>query len=182
MRRLNQDSGFTLIEAMIVVALTGVMLVVLTQFFLGGNQVYKSQNAELDVNMSTRSGLDDVDAYVRQANQLLDSHDVHTAGSTVLILELTSVNASSQLVLGAVDRVAYYYSGSDLYRQIYANAASVRQSSIRRIATDITSLAFTYDNATYSAVTSVETAMTSSRAGSKDIRTITVTSKSRLRN
>ncbi|HYC29162.1 MAG TPA: prepilin-type N-terminal cleavage/methylation domain-containing protein [Chitinophagaceae bacterium] len=179
---MKKQQGFTLMEAVIVVALLGFLMVVITQFFLGSNRIYQNQTAELGVNFSARSALDDIDAQVRQASQTLGTYDIHTAGPDVLILEIPAVNASNQLVPAAYDHIVYYMNGTNLMKQVYGDPASVRQSQLRSIGQNISTVNFTYNHADYAQVTQVDTSLNISSSAGLDTRTLNISSKSYIRN
>ncbi|MBX4187758.1 MAG: prepilin-type N-terminal cleavage/methylation domain-containing protein [Candidatus Doudnabacteria bacterium] len=174
--------GFTLIEMIFVMALFSFMMLALTQFFLGSSRIYSSQNAELDVNMSARSALDDIDAYVRQATQVTDSYTIYATGATTLILQVQSINGANQLISGSYDHVVIYLVGSTLYREIFPDAGSSRQDGARVIGSNISTLNFTYDNASLPLVTTVTTDLTVTKDLNRDVQEIIISSKSRLRN
>jgi prepilin-type N-terminal cleavage/methylation domain-containing protein len=179
---MRRASGFTLIEVIIVVALVSVMLVVLAQFFFSTSTLYRKENADLAVNYAARAGLDDVDSYVRQATQTIDSYAPYTAGPDVLILEIGALSDSNQLVPGAYDKVIFYLSGSSLWREIVADPASTRTSGSRVMAENISSLTFTYDNVDFAQVTTVETSMDIMQNTGRETVRLNISSKSRLRN
>lgn len=178
----KNSAGFSLMEAIIVIALVSVILVMLSQFFLGGNQTYRLQKAEISVNYSARAGLDDIDSYVRQAAQVLNSYDVYTAGSAVLILEIPSLSASNQIIPATNDHVVYYMDGTKLLRQIYVDPASIRLAGTKLVAENISSIEFILDNVDYAQVTEVETEMVITENTGRENKTLSITSKSRLRN
>jgi prepilin-type N-terminal cleavage/methylation domain-containing protein len=174
--------GFTLIEVVIVVALTGIIMVVLTEFFFTTNQIYKSQNAELGVNMSARASLDDIDAYVKQATQVVDTYSTYSTGPTALILEIQSIDGSGQLIPGVYDKVVYYMTGNSLFREIFPDPASSRLPGGKLLGRYISTLEFTYDNASMPQVSVVTINMTIAESAGRETRDITISSKSRLRN
>jgi prepilin-type N-terminal cleavage/methylation domain-containing protein len=180
---MTKNKGFTLIEAVIVVALLGVMMVVITQFFLGSNELYNSQNAELDVNFASRNGLDDIDASVRQATQVMEFYDTHASGPTVLILEVPAINVSNQIIPAVFDYIVYFLDGNVLNKQIYVDPASSRRAEATRgVAHNITTLTFTYNDPNFVQVTEVETNMEINRQFARSSRTLNISSKSYLRN
>lgn len=183
MRNKPGDSdGFTLVEMLVVVALLGALMLVLTEFFLGSNRVYQTQSAELGVNMSARTALDDIDIYVRQATQVVSSFGSYATGPSQLILQVQSVNSSGQLVPGEYDHVVFHLNGQTLYRDITPSSASAREAGSKAIGTDIQSLNFTYDNASLPQVSAVTTDLTVSKNMGRDTQRIVISSKARIRN
>src|SRR5262245_20338234 len=113
--KLNNQWGFTMIELIIVVALIGVMLVVLATFYFTSNRMVDSQNLDLNIGHSARTSLDEIDTYIRQAATTISTYDTFNAGSTVLILEIQSVDSSNILISGTYDRVVIYQQGSQVF-------------------------------------------------------------------
>jgi len=180
---INKNSfGFTVIELTVVVAIVGICSLILVDSFIGHNRIYKTETAELNVTSDARGALDDIDNYVRQATRTLSSYSTYTAGSQVLILQIQSVNSSNQLVPGTFDNVVYYLSGSDLVRTIYPDASSTRVSGTKKLASNVTGLSFTYDNADYSLVQTVATNLSITENAGNASRSITLTSDAKLRN
>jgi len=178
----NFKSGFTLIEVVIVIGLVSVCSIILSQLFIGQNRLYNSETAELDITGDARTALDDIDSYVRQSNRALSSFSTYTAGSQVLILQIQSINSSNQLIAGTFDNVVYYLSGSGLFRQVFPNVASSRSAITKKLASGVNSLTFTYNNADYSLVTEVQVDTTVQENVSGQTRSITLSSKAKLRN
>jgi prepilin-type N-terminal cleavage/methylation domain-containing protein len=175
------DYGFTLIEVIVVVALFAVCSVVLTSLFIGQNRIYKTQTAALNITADARIALDDIDNYLRAANRTLAGYSSYTAGPQVLILQIQSVNSSNQLVPGTFDNVVFYLSSGSLVRQIFPNAASTRIATTKKLASNVTGLVFTYNNASYALVTQVSTDLTIQENAGVQTRAITVSSKAKLR-
>jgi prepilin-type N-terminal cleavage/methylation domain-containing protein len=174
--------GFTLIEMIIVIGIMSVVMVVLSQMFLGTERTYRTQNAELNVNFAARSTLDDIDAYVRQATKALGTYTTYTAGPSVLILEIPSVNSSNQLVPGTYDKVVFTFSANRVERIVIADAASTRLSNTKLLADNVTDLTFTYNNADFAQVTKVQTDISVIETSGRDTRSIDVSTISYMRN
>ncbi len=67
MRRAAGETGFTLIEVMIAVALLGVGLSFITQMFLGGYRLWKRSFDELIIQRQARTGLSFITQALREA-------------------------------------------------------------------------------------------------------------------
>ncbi len=177
-----KQTGFTLIEVIVVVAISAICFGVLVDLFIGHNRLYKSTTAEINVTSDGRIATEDVSSYIRQASRTLPSYSSYTAGPQVLILQVQSINSSDQLIAGTYDHVVFYLSGSDLLRQVFPNAASARPAQTKRIAASVNSMAFTYNNADYSLVTNVAIDITLQETAGAQTRSNTVSAKARLRN
>jgi hypothetical protein len=111
----------------------------------------------------------------------LNTYGAFTTGAAELVVSVQSVNASNQLIPGTFDTVVFYMNGTSMYREVFPDAASSRLEGTKLLGTDISSLAFTYDNVNLAAVTLVTTDITVVKQ-TREARDITVSSKSRLRN
>lgn len=178
----QENYGFTLIETLLVLLMMGIGIVVLTNMFISHNRLYRSQSAELDITSSVRSVLDDIDNNVRPAHRTLGSYGAYTASSTTLILQVQAVDPSDILISNTWDYVVYHISGTSLIREIIADPSSSRVSSTRTLASNVSSITFTYNNANYDLVTQVTTSLTSAESTGIQNRTYTGTTKSILRS
>lgn len=178
----SHQSGFTLIELIVVIALVGVVSYVLVDMFLGQHKIYKTQTAELNITNDARATLDDIDAYVRSARQVLATYSSYNTGTQILVLEVQSINASNQLIAGTYDTVVFYLTGSNFYRQIFPAASSIRPAGTKKLASNVTGLAFSFNNADPTLATQVTTDLTLQESAGQQTRSITASSKSYLRN
>ena len=126
--------------------------------------------------------MDDIDNYVRQSNRTLSTYSTFNAASDVLILQIQSVNAASQLVAGKYDYVVYSLTGSNFNRQIFPDPASARVAVTKRLANKVVSLTFTYSDPAYPLVKQVNTSITITESVGFQSRTINISSQSKLRN
>jgi len=153
-----------------------------TNLFIGQNRIYKVETAELNITGDSRTSLDDIDNFVRQTTRVLASYSTYVGGPQVLILQIQAINSSNQLLPGVYDYVVYYLSGTNLLRQIFPNVASARPAIIKKLASNVNSLNFTYDNVNFTLVRTVTTDITLQENSGVQNRAITISSKSTLRN
>lgn len=180
---MKKEFGFTLIEVILVVFLVGALSLVVSSLFLGQDKIYHTQMMEFGVTSDARTALDDIDAYVRSADVVLATYGSYTTGSQTLILQVPSVNASSQIIPATFDFVVFKLNGSTLNQITTANAASTRVSGTRKLATRVTGLVFSYDNSNKALVKQVTTDLTAEESyPGVPSKSITVSSKSKLRN
>ena len=175
-------NGFTIIEIVVVLGIIAICAGILVTLFVDHNRLYKSETAELNITADARIALDDIDNYVRQSNRTLSSYSTFTAGPQVLILQIQSVNASRQLIAGTYDNVVFYLSSGSLLFQVFPNVASTRVALTKKIASNVTNLTFTYNNASFDLVTEVSTSLTILESAGIQNRSITLSSKAKLRN
>lgn len=180
--RQNKQNGFTLIEVVVVVALVAMASYILIDLFLGQHKLYKTQTAELNITNDARLTLDEIDLYVRQGNRVLSAYGSYTTGPQSMIIQVQSFNSSGRLIAGTYDQIVFYMMGTDLFRQVFSDPASSRQSGVKKLASHVSGFNLTYNSADFSSVTEVITDLTLQEWATYQNRAITVSSKSNLRN
>jgi hypothetical protein len=153
--------AFTLIETVIVIAITTMMMLAIAVLYINFNLLYTYQQTFVATTRAAGSAVNAIGAVTLPADQVLASHafasGTISSGATALVLELPTIDSSGNTVVGKYDYIALYLTGTDLYRKIEADATSSRTSSTKRVATLVNSLTFTYDNADFTKVTKVDT-------------------------
>ena len=151
--------GFTLIETVIVIAITTMALFALVNLFILFNATYGYQQAFIATAGAAGTAMNALEAAVLPARRVLASRDfsgtAYASGPTALVLELPAIDSSGDIIPEMSDYVAFYTSGAILYRLTEANAGSARASGVKQLSATLNSLAFTYDNADFTQVTSV---------------------------
>ncbi len=153
------NRGFTLIETFIVIALSTIAMVALTNLFLIFNSVYGYQQAFMAAAGSAGGAMNAFEAAVLPADQVLASHTfggtTYSSSANTLVLSLPAVDSSGNIIAGTEDYVAFYSSSTNLYRLTAAGAGSSRISGQKQLSTTLSSITFTYDNADFTKVTNV---------------------------
>lgn len=151
--------GFTLIETVIVIAITTMMMLAIVALYINFNSLYAYQQTFITTIKSAGGAINAIGDASLPADQVLASHvfsnGTISSGTTALALELPTIDTSGNIVAGKHDYIGFYLTGSDLYQRIEADATSVRTSSTKRVATLVNELSFTYDNVDFTKVTSV---------------------------
>ncbi|HEV8601352.1 MAG TPA: prepilin-type N-terminal cleavage/methylation domain-containing protein [Patescibacteria group bacterium] len=179
---LKKSGGFTLIELVVVIALVVGVSLVLVNLFIGQNRIYKTQTSELNVTNGARTALDEVDALVRAADQVVASFSTYNTGPQTLVLQTPSINAQNQIIPATFDNVVFYLSNGDLMRLVGANPSSSRAGGTKKLAGGVTSLNFTYDNGNFALVKQVSTDLTVTESAGSQTRSVSASSKAKLRN
>jgi len=154
MKRLNAyvQQGFTIVETVITISIFMVILLAFFNLYSHYNNVFNSQQAISKVAGSATLAMSDMQNYILQADQVASSHTfsstVYTSGANTLVLELPAINSSGDIVTEKFDYVAFYTSGAKLYRLLSTDAASNRSPGLKQLSDSLSSLVFTYDNAT----------------------------------
>ena len=184
----KNTKGFILTEMVVAIPLLIIISLFLAYLFIYQYWIFNTQNAELNITSEARIALDTVSTAVRGANRVLSSYSTYTAGPQTLILQVQSIDSSSQLISGINDTFVFYLSGTDLMMSVSPGSGSSRSAMSKTLATsiDVNSFAFSYDNQNYSLVKVVTTTI----AVTADVRTqvglktrsIVLTSEAKLRN
>lgn len=151
--------GFTLLEAVIVIGMSVIALIALTNLFLIFNAMYGYQQAFMATAGSSGAAMNAFEAVILPADQVLASHNfngtTYSSAATVLVLELPAIDSSGNTLPSAKDYVVFYASSENLYRLMQADASSARVSGLKKLSTTLSSLSFTYDNSDFTKVTNV---------------------------
>lgn len=153
------NRGFTLIETVIMIAISVIAFTALANLFFIFNTLYGYEKAFTASAGSASAVMNAIEAAVLPSDAVLASHSfsgtTYASDSDTLVLSLPSIDAEGDLVEGVRDYVAFYASSTELYRRVEADAASTRPSGTTLLSTSLDSLSFTYDSAVFAEVTNV---------------------------
>ncbi len=156
-----KNRGFTLTETVIVIGLYVVILLAITNAYLSFTRLYAYQQTFVPVAQSAGGALNAITTAVLPASRVLAQYTfsgtTRSSNATTLVLESPSINSSGGVIAGTSDYIAFYLSGTDLYRVTSIGAGSVRTAGTKRVGSMVNSLTFTYDNADFALVTKVDT-------------------------
>lgn len=154
-----KKKGFTLIETVVVIAISVIALAALVNLFLIFNTTYGNQQAFMAAAGSAGGAMNAFEAAIMPADHVLASHSfsgtTYSSGATVLVLSLPVVDGSGNIITGVEDYIAFYSSSAKLYRLTQAGTGSVRVSGLKELSSTLNSISYTYDNADFTKVTNV---------------------------
>lgn len=144
--------GFTLIEAIVYLAIASIILVIITQIFISQSQIYDTETSRVDIDLYAKQALNrivtnSVSALGVVATQAI-SGDTYTASSSTLILKLPAIDLNQNLISNKYDYVVFYLEPTDqtkLYLKMDADPSSSRQDAATLLATFVESLNFRYN-------------------------------------
>lgn len=143
--------GFTLLEAIVVIAISTVMLIVLVDLYRAYSRMYGYQKAAADTAGSATVIANELQEWVLQSKGILASGifsgATYTTDSDTLVLSIPSVDSLGNTLTNTYDLVIFYTSGTNVYRILSPNAASSRVANTKTLTTTLASLSFTYNNA-----------------------------------
>jgi len=186
-KRLN--SGFTLIETLIVIVLFALTATVIVNLFLGQNGLYRYYTAEVKSTGRARLALDRIDMVARESDAVLASYNFggtdYFSGTDTLILRQQSIDNSDNFVSGSFDYTVFFRDPSDprtLRELTEVGALSKRQAIDRVLSSSIESFTLTYDSPSFSTVENIDIEITASENFSGSTATTTIFSSVKLRN
>lgn len=156
----KEEHGVTIVELLIVVAIFSILLLFLVNFFIGYNNSFNYLQATIGISQSTGFFINAVGSAIRQADQIVASRSFsgtnYTSNSTALILELPSIDDSSNVISGKYDYMVFYLNNQSIYWLIESDVSSSRKSSLQRLSNDVSSLSFVYNSQDVTAATKVD--------------------------
>lgn len=156
---MSGSRAFSLIEVIIVVAISALVAGALANIFFYYNSSYLYQNASVNVSSSAASFLNEMSELALQAKTISTSRAVsgttYTTGSTTVVFELPAMNSSGDVLPNAYDYAILYATSTHLYRILDVHGSSVRKASTVQYSDVLSNLTLTYDNATPANATSI---------------------------
>jgi len=181
-----RNAGATLVETVVLVAITVAVLVALVNLFFIFNTIFGYQQAFMATAGSAGASLNALEASVLPAEHVLASRNfsgtTYSSATSTLVLELPTVDNEGDIVSGAKDYVVFYASSTELYRLVEANGASARKSGRTLLSSTLSFLSFTYDNANFAQVTRVVAEIETGRQFKEDVIQSTLRGEWHLRN
>ncbi len=141
-RTRNPAKGMTLIELLIVIAISGIIVIALLSMYVGGMKYFYNQNSKADTIEDSRMPMAWVSRDIRDASQVFDGTltvydgSSYTTGENCLVLEVPSLDALGN-VSATLDFIIYEWTGNRLFRVIDADDASARQDGRRVLADNL---------------------------------------------
>lgn len=144
--------GLTLIELLIVVAISAVILIALLSLYMTGQKYFFNQNMRADTIEDSRMPMAWISRDAREANQVLDgpitayNGSPYSTGETTLVLEVPSLDGTGAIIPGTTDYIIYTFSpnGRRLQRIVDGDAASSRDDRTRVMADNVNAFTLHY--------------------------------------
>lgn len=151
--------GFTLIEVVIVIALSVSVMAALSLLILTFNKTATYDQASAQSSDSASTIMREIESLVAPADAVLQSYTfasgTYTSTSTSLVLEIPSIDSSGNIIANTHDYAAFYTVGTtSAYRLLQPNASSARASGTKLLSSTVSSLTFTYNNSDFTKVSS----------------------------
>ncbi len=186
MRHCASRRAFTLIETIVVVALSAIMMIVLGALIYNFNMTTAYEQASAQSSGSANGFMRELESLTLPADAVLQTHDFSdgtvTSSSTVLVLEIPSIDSSGNVIANTYDYAEFYVTGTDAYRRLEANALSSRVSGTKLLSSTVSALTFTYNNTDFTQVNVVTADLETQAQVQQDILADHLHEQIRLRN
>lgn len=168
----RKSAGFTLIELLAGLALAGFVLVLVASIYLAHFRLSSDQNTAIDTSVQNELAFNEITNQIRQSQAVVSTCTAcgtDTTGANILILKLWPLdqNNNPQDPSGTnYDYIEYKLSPADptqLIREIFPSPISTRTVGTRIVATNISSIVFSYDNADPTLATEITTTITTTK-------------------
>lgn len=181
--------GFTLIEAVLVIFVFSIVFLIISNLFIGQNNLYNFFMTEVRSGQAARLAMDRMVETSRQAEVVLDSHDfsgtVYASGPQVMVARLKSVDAGDEFITNSFDYVAYYLDSGNprrLLEKLEANASSKRLSATRVLANNVYYLNFSYTPSSFSSAKEILISITAAEKYKNSTSSTILTATAKLRD
>lgn len=140
-RSPSRHRGMSLIEVLIVVAISALIMIALLSLYMAGQKYFFNQNSRADTIEDSRMPMAWVSRDIRDANLVHDgavtayNGRTYTTGPNCLVLELPSIDAAGLIISGSSDYIIYDLDATNhRLLRIVDPGGGVRQSSTRILA------------------------------------------------
>jgi prepilin-type N-terminal cleavage/methylation domain-containing protein len=118
-RPKSHARGMSLIEMLIVVALSALIMIALLSLYMAGQRYFFNQNSRADAIEDSRMPMAWISRDIRDASNVHDgaitAYDggTYATGANCLVLELPSIDASGLIISGSTDYIVYTYDATN---------------------------------------------------------------------
>ena len=163
----NKKGFVTLIELLLVIVLASIVLIFLFQVYLSHSSQISSQKAQINVDIASRSALDEIGSKLREGKLVLPQAVIggqtYTTGTQTVVVQVPSIDSSGIAIPSLSDILVFINpSGTTQLREIISpDSSSNRRAMNHILLNNVLSLNFTYNNADLSQVTSIDIELSS---------------------
>lgn len=182
--------GVSLVELLIAMSIVGFLGVLIAALYFSHFKLFSSQNTRIEVASQNKLALEEITNQIRESQGVAASccTPTETTGSDVLVLQIWPLNASGDPTepVGSptpeYDYIVYKKVADKLNKLVVPAAGSTRQAKDDIIASKVSALALTYDNADPTQAAQVTINLTTQDTVNNVTQTDTQTSTAVLRN
>lgn len=183
-------SGVSLVELLIGMSIVGFIGVMIAALYFSHFKLFSSQNTRIEVASANKIALDEMTNQIRESQGVAASccSPTETTGANVLVLSIWPLNALGEPTdpnpspTPQYDYIVYKKVADTLKKKIVPASGSTRQASDKIIASKISVLTFTYDNADVAQAAQVTINLTTQDTVNNITQTDSKTSTAVIRN
>ena len=148
--------GFTLLETIIVIVFSVSMFITVGLFIYNFSRISLYQKTAAQSSGSASAVMRETESLVLPANAVLQTHSfasgTYTSSSTVLVLEIPSVDSSGNTIASTHDYAVFYSVGTSAYRLLETHVSSARVSGTALLSSTMKALTFSFNDADFTKV------------------------------
>lgn len=156
---LHHPKGMTLIEMLVVVAISALIMIALLSLYMTGQKYFFNQNAKADAMQDSRFSMASISRDIRESTGIhtapvvVDGTSYSTNNNDCLVLEVNPLKVDGDFnppIVGVVpipkDYIVYSHdvNTSKLYRIVIPDAVSSRRGGSRVVADNVSVLSLSY--------------------------------------
>jgi len=166
MRHRKKNSGFTLLEIVIALAIFVIIALVIASAFVSHYRLFNFSSVQSDLKSQSISILDRISRVANESSAIAASHDFGsltlTSTSTTIVFQLPAKDASGNIILSTYDYIAFNKSTTStiLYEYVDAAAGSIRKTAGKTLSTIVANVIFRYNSSVAANSTNAEALLT----------------------
>ena len=145
-----RQAGFTLLELVITMGLVSVVGLLLVVIIVNSTGVFYKESSKLSQGLNSNDALSSIRGDIKQSNGVVatytDGSTTYTSGTTQLILKLSSIDSSNNLISNTYAYFVYFLDQKKLRLKSFPDPASVRKKQDQIFSTIVDSVLFQYFN------------------------------------
>lgn len=185
------QKGISLIEVVVGFAILGLVSILVASLYFAHFRLFSNQSTAIEVASQNKIALGEITNQIREGESVVDTCSNcsgDTTSDTVFVLRLWPLDATGEVFdpgTSAYDYVVYKRDSTDntkLIKKTIPHTTSSRTLDSKIIASQVSNLQFTYDNADKTLANVVTVTLTTSAIANKKTQTSNNTTKANLRN
>lgn len=143
-------NGLSLLEVVIAMGIATVVGVLLVAIIINSSGLYTKESAKLSQGQNINDALSSIREAIKASSGVMASYiggsTTYTSSSTQLVLKLSSIDSSNNLISQTFDYFVYFLDQNKLRLKTFPDPASSRKAQDQIFSTSVDSLLFQYFN------------------------------------
>lgn len=190
---MRNPKGFTLMEVLVTMAIIIVAGTLLLSILVSSTGLFYKESSKVTQGLNVNDALSEINIAIKNANAVAESYTdgatIYTTGADKLVLRVSSLDSSNNLLDNSVDYFVFFLNEKTLHLKIFPSAESSRKNVDRIFSTNAESLNFEYfDSAnpplevTPMSASKVRVNLTLREKAGAGVETVSDTTEANLRN